>query len=149
LNEEIENLLHREGLELASIKKRSMAFFIDEMLLSFLLIIAMSDSFSNAKTVEEIIILTNNFMFEYLLMKIVYQTFFVMQYGATLGKIAMKIRIIEIRTLQTPSFVSSFNRAVFRVISEMFFYLGFLWGMMDPARQTWHDKTAKTLVVNV
>ena len=149
MNEEIENLLHREGLELASIKKRSMAFFIDEMLLSFLLIIAMSDSFSNAKTVEEIIILTNNFMFEYLLMKIVYQTFFVMQYGATLGKIAMKIRIIEIRTLQTPSFVSSFNRAVFRVISEMFFYLGFLWGMMDPARQTWHDKTAKTLVVNV
>jgi len=149
LNEEIENLLHREGLELASIKKRSLAFFIDEMLLSFLLIIAMSDSFTNAKTVEEIIILTNNFMFEYLVMKIVYQTFFVMQYGATLGKIAMKIRVIEIATLQNPSFICSFNRAIFRVISEMFFYLGFLWGMMDPARQTWHDKTAKTLVINV
>lgn len=149
MNEEIENLLHREGLELASIKKRSLAFFIDEMLLSFLLIIAMSDSFTNAKTVEEIIILTNNFMFEYLVMKIVYQTFFVMQYGATLGKIAMKIRVIEIATLQNPSFVCSFNRAIFRVISEMFFYLGFLWGMMDPARQTWHDKTAKTLVINV
>ncbi len=149
MNEEIENLLHREGLELASIKKRSLAFFIDEMLLSFLLIIAMSDSFTNAKTVEEIIILTNNFMFEYLVMKIVYQTFFVMQYGATLGKIAMKIRVIEIATLQNPSFICSFNRAIFRVISEMFFYLGFLWGMMDPARQTWHDKTAKTLVINV
>jgi len=148
LNEEIENLLHREGLELASIKKRSMAFFIDEMLLSFLLIIGMSDSFTNAKTVEEIIILTNNFMFEYILMKIIYQTFFVMQYGATLGKIAMKIRVIEIMTLQNPSFLCALNRAIFRVISEMFFYLGFLWGMMDPARQTWHDKTAKTLVVN-
>jgi len=149
LNEEIENLLHRESLELASIKKRSLAFFIDEMLLSFLLIIAMSDSFTNAKTVEEIILLTNSLMFEYLLMKIVYQTFFVMQYGATLGKIAMKIRVIEIATLQNPSFICSFNRAIFRVISEMFFYLGFLWGMMDPARQTWHDKTAKTLVINV
>jgi len=148
LNEEIENILHREGLELASIKKRSMAFFIDEMLLSFLLIIAMSDSFTNAKTVEEIIILTNSFMFEYLLMKIVYQTFFVMQYGATLGKIAMKIRVIEIVTLQNPSFLCSLNRAIFRVISEMFFYLGFLWGLMDPSRQTWHDKTAKTLVIN-
>ena len=125
-----------------------MAFFIDEMLLSFLLIIAMSDSFTNAKTVEEIIILTNNFMFEYILMKIIYQTFFVMQYGATLGKIAMKIRVIEIMTLQNPSFLCALNRAIFRVISEMFFYLGFLWGMMDPARQTWHDKTAKTLVVN-
>jgi len=148
LNEEIENILHREGLELASIKKRSMAFFIDEMLLFFLLIIAMLDSFFNAQTVEDIIILTDHFMFEYLLMKIVYQTFFVMQYGATLGKIAMKIRVIEIATLQNPSFICSLNRAIFRVISAMFFYLGFLWGMMDPSRQTWHDKTARTLVVN-
>lgn len=148
MNEEIENVLHREGLVLADIKKRAMAFFIDEMLLSFLLIIAMSDSFSNAKTVEEMIILTNSFLGEYLLMKIVYQTFFVMQYGATLGKIAMKIRVIEIATLQNPSFAVSLNRAIFRVISEMLFYLGFLWGVMDPARQTWHDKTARTLVVN-
>jgi uncharacterized RDD family membrane protein YckC len=149
LNEEVENVLHREGLVLAPIKKRAMAFFIDEMLLSFLLVIAMSDSFSNAKTVEVMINLTNSYLFEYLLMKIVYQTFFVMQYGATLGKIAMKIRVIEIVTLQNPTLVCSFNRAVFRVISEMLFYIGFLWGMMDPARQTWHDKTAKTLVINV
>jgi len=148
LNEEIENVLHREGLVLADIKKRTMAFFIDEILLSFLLIIAMSDSFSNAKTVEEMIILTNSFLWEYLLMKIAYQTFFVMQYGATLGKIAMKIRVVEIATLQNPSFAVSLNRAVFRVISEMLFYLGFLWGMMDLVRQTWHDKTARTLVVN-
>jgi len=148
LNEDIENLLHREGLVLADIKKRAMAFFIDETLLSFLLIIAMSSSFSNAKTVEDIIILTNNFLWEYLLMKIAYQTFFVWQYGATLGKIAMKIRVIEIATLQNPTFAASLNRAVFRVISEMIFYLGFLWGVMDPARQTWHDKTARTLVVN-
>ena len=148
MNEEIESVLHREGLVLAPIKKRALAFFIDEMLLSFLLIIAMSDSFSNAKTMEEIIILTNSFMFEYLLMKIVYQTFFVMQYGATLGKIAMKIRVIEIITLNNPSLLCALNRAIFRVISEMFFYLGFLWGVMDPSRQTWHDKTARTLVVN-
>jgi uncharacterized RDD family membrane protein YckC len=72
-----------------------------------------------------------------------------MQYGATLGKIAMKIRVIEIKTLQNPSIVSALNRAIFRIISEMLLYLGFLWGMFDPARQTWHDKTARTLVVNV
>ena len=82
-------------------------------------------------------------------MKIIYQAFFVMQYGASLGKIAMKIRVIEIKTLDNPNVISSLNRAIFRVISEMLFYLGFLWGMMDPSRQTWHDKTAKTLVTNV
>ncbi|MEA3523919.1 MAG: RDD family protein, partial [Campylobacterota bacterium] len=78
-----------------------------------------------------------------------YQTFFVMHYGATLGKILMKIQIIEIQTLSHPSLIVSFNRAVFRIISEMLFYLGFLWGSFDPLRQTWHDKTARTLVVNV
>lgn len=149
MNEEIQKLLNREHLHLASIKKRAMAFFIDEMLLSFLLIIAMSDSFSNAKSVEAIIILTNTYIMQYMMMKIVYQTFFVMQYGATLGKLAMKIKVIDIQTLDNPHFAVSLNRAIFRIISEMIFYLGFLWGMFDPQRQTWHDKTAKTLVIDV
>jgi uncharacterized RDD family membrane protein YckC len=148
MNEEIENILHREDMILAPIKKRAMAFFIDEMLLSFLLIMALGDSFLEAKTVEEMIILTNTFFLEYMAMKIFYQAFFVMQYGATLGKIAMKIKVIEIKTMQTPNVIVALNRSIVRVISEMLFYLGFLWGLMDPARQTWHDKSAKTLVIN-
>lgn len=148
MNEEIENILHREGLTLADNKKRGLAFFIDEMLLSFLLIFALWDSFSNAANMEQVIQLTNTFVLEYMALKIIYQSFFTMQYGASLGKIVMKIRVIEIRTLQNPSVISSLNRAIFRVVSEMLFYLGFLWGLLDPARQTWHDKTAQTLVIN-
>ena len=148
MNEEIENRLHREGLTLAATKKRAMAFFIDEMLLSFLLIFALWDSFAVAETMEEMINLTNTFVLEYMMMKIVYQAFFVMQYGASIGKITMKIRVLEIKTLDNPNVISALNRAIFRVISEMLFYLGFLWGMMDPLRRTWHDNTAKTLVVN-
>jgi uncharacterized RDD family membrane protein YckC len=149
VNKEIQDILNREGMSLAPIKKRAIAFFIDEMLLSLLLIIALSDSFFEAKTVEEMIILTNTFVLEYMAMKIFYQAFFVMQYGATLGKLIIKIRVVEIKTLQTPNVIVALNRAIIRVVSEMLFYLGFLWGAMDPARQTWHDKSAKTLVVNV
>lgn len=148
MNEEIEDALHREGITLADIKKRAMAFFIDEMLLSFILIFALWDSFAAAKTMEEMINLTNAFVLEYMTMKIIYQAFFVMQYGATIGKIVMKIRVIEIKTLQNPNVLVSLNRSIFRVVSEMFFYLGFLWGVLNPTRQTWHDKTASTLVVN-
>ena len=148
MNEKIENILHRENISLASVRSRAGAFFIDELLLSFILVLALSDSFSNAKDMEEIINITNSFILEYMFMKIVYQAFFVMQYGATLGKIVMKIRVIEIATLSNPNLLSSINRAIFRVISEMFFYLGFLWGILDPYRQTLHDKTAKTLVIN-
>ncbi len=135
-------------MTLAPVKKRGMAFFIDEILLSFLLIIAIGDSFFEAQNVEEMIILTNMFVLEYMAMKVVYQAFFVMQYGATIGKIVMKIRVIEISTMQKPNVIVALNRAVIRVVSEMMFYLGFVWGVMDPARQTWHDKSAKTLVVN-
>lgn len=149
MNESLENTLHREEITLADTKKRAMAFFIDEMLLSFLLIIALWDSFETATTMEELILVTNTFVLEFMAMKIIYQAFFILQYGASIGKIIMKIRVIEVKNLQTPNVIVALNRAIFRVISEMLFYLGFLWGMMDPARQTWHDKTAKTLVVNV
>ena len=148
MNDEIEKILHRENLTLASISKRSTAFVIDEFLLSFLLIFALWDSFSTAATMEEIIALTNSFVLEYIALKIIYQAFFVMQYGATVGKLLLKIRVVEIHTLSNPNVVVALNRSIFRILSEMLFYLGFLWGMLDKTRQTWHDKTAKTLVVN-
>ena len=148
MNEEIEDLLQRENITLASIKKRAMAFFIDEMLLSFILIFALWDSFVNAESAEAIIALTNSFVLEYMMMKIIYQAFFVMQYGATVGKIMMKIKVIELKTLDNPNVLVSLNRAIFRVISETIFYIGFLWGMLNPSRQAWHDLTAKTLVVD-
>ena len=148
MNDEIENALHREGMSLASIKKRSLAFFIDEMLLSLLLLIALWDKFSQSMSLEETIMLTNTFVLEYMMMKVIYQAFFVMHYGASIGKLAMKIRVIELNTLENPNVLSALNRAIFRVISELIFYLGFLWGMLNPSRQAWHDKTAKTLVVD-
>ncbi len=148
MKEELENIFHREGLEIASNKKRAMAFFIDEMLLSLLLVIALWDSFATAKNMEEMILVTNTFVLEYMLMKIVYQAFFVMQYGASVGKIVMKIRVIEISTTQTPNVINALNRAIFRVISELMLYLGFLWGLLNPEHQTWHDLTAKTMVVD-
>ncbi len=148
MNDEIQNTLHREGMQLASIKKRSFAFFIDEMLLSLILLIALWDKFTPNMSLEETILLTNTFVLEYMMMKIIYQAFFVMHYGATIGKLAVKIKVIEISTLGNPNVLSALNRAIFRVVSELVFYLGFLWGMLNPSRQAWHDKTAKTLVVD-
>lgn len=149
MNEDIQDRLYHEGMKLASIKKRLMAFFVDEMLLSLLLILGLGDSFLEAKTLEEMILLTNKFFLEYMAIKIIYQAFFIMQYGATLGKLLVKIRVVEIKTLQKPNVIVALNRSIVRVISEMLFYLGFLWGVLDPSRQAWHDKSAKTLVVDV
>lgn len=148
MDERLDSLLEREYLTLASIRQRAAAFGIDEVLLSIILIVILSGPISKATTLEAMIAVTNSFLLEYMAIKIVYQTFFTMQYGATIGKIIMKIRVIEIATLSNPSFLSAFNRSVFRIISEILFYLGFIWAMLDPYRRSWHDRTGRTLVVN-
>lgn len=148
MDENIDSLMQREHLTLASIRQRIAAFGIDELLLSVIMIIILWDAISKADTFEAMITVTNSFLLEYMAIKIIYQTFFTMQYGASLGKIIMKIRIIEIATLSNPSFLSAFNRSVFRVVSEILFYLGFVWALLDPYRRSWHDRTARTLVIN-
>ncbi len=148
MDEQIDTLIQREHLGLASIRQRAAAFGIDEVLLSVLLMIILWDTISKAQTLESMISVTNGFLLEYMSIKIIYQTFFTMQYGGTIGKIIMKIRVIEIATLSNPSFLSAFNRSVFRVVSEILFYLGFVWAMLDPYRRSWHDRSARTLVID-
>lgn len=148
MNDEVQQRLSDSGLELASIQKRALAFFIDELLLSFLFLVIIWDKVAAANEGEAIVALVNSFTLEYLLIKIIYHTVFVYLYGATLGKIFMKIRVVDALTMQRPIFGSALNRSVFRIISEMIFYLGFIWAFYDKNRQGWHDKTARTLVVN-
>jgi len=148
VNDEVLERLSSANLELSSLQKRALAFLIDEMLLAVLFMIIIYDKVAGLSNPEEIVPLVNSFTFEYLLLKVAYQTLFVYQYGATIGKIVMKISIIDTETMEKPGFSSALNRAVFRVISEMLFYLGFVWAFYNKKRQSWHDKTARTLVVN-
>lgn len=148
MDEQLESLIRREQIALASIRQRAAAFGIDELLLSMIMIVILWDTMAQAKTLEAMINVTNSFLLEYMAIKIIYQTFFTMQYGASLGKIVMKIRVIELSTLSNPRFLSAFNRSVFRVVSELLFYLGFVWAMLDPYRRSWHDRSGRTLVIN-
>lgn len=148
MDEQLESLIRREQIALASIRQRAAAFGIDELLLSMIMIVILWDTMAQAKTLEAMIDVTNSFLLEYMAIKIIYQTFFTMQYGASLGKIVMKIRVIELSTLSNPRFLSAFNRSVFRVVSELLFYLGFVWAMLDPYRRSWHDRSGRTLVIN-
>jgi uncharacterized RDD family membrane protein YckC len=146
--EQLDTLLEREGIRLASLRQRAAAFGIDELLLSVLMMVILWDTMAKAETLEAMILVTNSFLLEFMAIKIAYHTFFTMQYGASLGKIVMKIRVIELSTLSNPGFLCAFNRSVFRVVSEILFYLGFAWALLDPYRRSWHDRTARTLVVD-
>ncbi len=139
--------LPNQGITLSSIQSRIFAFLIDDFLISILFMIILYNQILNAKSFEEIIILINSHLMPMIALKIVYQSFFVWFYGASLGKIMLKIKVIDINGFK-PSFSVSFLRACGRIISEWIFFLGFVLGLFDKNRQTLHDKIAKTMVIN-
>ena len=50
MREDLEFKLQREGLKVASLSKRIIAMSIDDLLVSFLIVIAFADSFLKAKS---------------------------------------------------------------------------------------------------
>jgi len=147
MTDDIEFLLHKEELTLATLKKRTTAYMIDELLLSILIYAALYGRFDTSN-IESFIIALNKAFLIIISMKVLYHGIFTTLYGATLGKMVMRIRVVTIGLLDNPTWSESFTRAAVRVFGESVFYLGFAWAFFDPDRQAWHDKAAKTLVID-
>ncbi|MDD3343920.1 MAG: RDD family protein [Sulfurospirillaceae bacterium] len=147
-NEDLIEKFESENITLAPLQKRGLAYFIDEILISVLFALIYLDQIPDNLSREETINMINSLFFYIVLLKVLYQTFFVWMYGATLGKIFLKIKVISLSDLEKPTLLFAVNRASIRIISESLFYLGFLWAILNPKRETWHDKVANTLVVN-
>lgn len=137
-------------LQLASIGSRFIAFVIDELILSLILItIYWSSIAKTGGTFLEISVLMQTTLFlPYIFLRVVYHTFFVWYYGATAGKMIVKIRVIDANHWGNVNLFSSFLRAVGRVLSELFFYAGFIISFFNDGKKTLHDIIGRTLVVN-
>jgi uncharacterized RDD family membrane protein YckC len=68
--------------------------------------------------------------------------------GATPGKIAVGLKIVDARTGDIPSTGRLVLRLVCYLVSALPLYLGFLWAAIDRRKQAWHDKIAGTVVVH-
>ena len=68
--------------------------------------------------------------------------------GATPGKIALAVRIVDAKTGLPPSLARLVVRFFAYLISALPLYLGFLWVAVDRRKQGWHDKIAGTVVIN-
>ncbi|MDD3468161.1 MAG: RDD family protein [Campylobacterales bacterium] len=148
MQNDLEYRLFKEEQSLAPISKRAFAFFVDKLLLSFIVFAAMGDKLPQNASFMQIVEFFNNTLLFTTVVEIAYQGIFTKLYGATLGKMLVKIRVVDIQMLDTPSWAASFLRASVRFFSEALFYLGFVWAIFDPVKQGWHDKFAKTLVLN-
>jgi uncharacterized RDD family membrane protein YckC len=68
--------------------------------------------------------------------------------GQTIGGKAAGCRVVEMWTLRRPGWARGFVRAAASLLSWPLFFAGWLWGIWDPAHQTWHDKIAGTYVLD-
>lgn len=81
------------------------------------------------------------------LVGVTYQWYFLTQQnGQTLGKRAMKIRVVKVndRPLETADVIV---RYVGYYINSIIFGIGWIWALFDGRKQGWHDKLSGTLVV--
>lgn len=138
-----------DNLELASLKSRMKAFIIDDLSITFIVIILLWDKvISSDGDLISIMMILNSAFIEIIILKFLYQTIFIWYYGATIGKYFAKIKVIDYNHFGRVSLSSALLRSMGRLLSESFFYIGFLFAYYTESKQTFHDKIAKTLVVN-
>lgn len=74
--------------------------------------------------------------------------FILLRHGRTPGKAALGLQVVNQRTGGIPGFWRMVLREVLgRILSGLFFGLGYLWALFDKNGQAWHDKLAGTVVV--
>lgn len=144
-----EHNIDTDNLQLASMASRVKAFVIDDLSITLLVLVLLWDSVkaSNGDFIAVMTIMNSAF-FQIVFIKFIYQTFFIWYYGATIGKLVSKIKVIDFDHFGKVSLINSALRSGGRIISEMIFYIGFIVAFFTDSRQTLHDKFGKTLVVN-
>jgi len=136
-------------LELASTSSRIKAFVIDDLLITFVMLALLWEPITSTNgDYLAIAMIMNEAFLQIITIKIIYQSFFIWYYGATLGKMSAKIKVIDFNNFGKITFSQSVLRASGRILSESFFYLGFALAYYTDSKQTFHDKVSKTLVVN-
>jgi uncharacterized RDD family membrane protein YckC len=155
--------------ELASFFKRLVAYLIDILPISFLVVgICMlffgfggniqealnagksineflknqADSPDRTMQIEQVIMANVSFAI-WIIYSIVMETSI---HQGTFGKKLMGIKVVG-ETGEKLTFEESFKRNTTKSISWFIMNLGFFWMLFDEERQTWHDKIASTFVV--
>lgn len=84
--------------------------------------------------------------FNYVLPVIYYVGFWILK-SATIGKMLVKVKIVDAKTGKPASPLQCIVRYLGYIVSALPLGLGFFWIAFDRKKQGWHDKIARTLVV--
>ena len=144
------DILDREGLRIATDERRILAFFIDEIIVSLIIFVGFYEQIAtlNGDMTRIQTLLTSAF-FYIIILKIAYHSTFTAIYGASVGKILCKIKIIKIDTIDKPNVIEAISRSALRILAEMLLYIPLLIAFADPFRRAMHDLLVKTIVIDV
>jgi uncharacterized RDD family membrane protein YckC len=146
------------SLPVAANSKRVVSFIIDDFIVNMLLLAIFYSPLSAlmqevaTKSPQEAYMAVNAFIIAnlpiVLAVKVLYHTVLIWQSGMTVGKYTMKIKAVDIQSGEKLSFLQAFWRASVRILSEAFFYIGFLFAFFSPLHQTLHDKLSNCVVID-
>lgn len=152
-DEQIQDILDREDIQLASIDKRFVAFMLDSLIVSLVVCLL---NFSNlghisqnleSNDMQQVINAVHPMLLQMIVLDIVYQWIFVAWYGASVGKIICKIEVVSIDLLDSPSVLKSFLRACLREISQIVYYIPFVFALGDTYKRTLYDRLCQSIVI--
>jgi uncharacterized RDD family membrane protein YckC len=139
--------MEREGLILAPIKIRFFAFIIDYLLMFVIVYAIYFNALDGVEDIETMIIIITDATIKGFIIKFIYESFFVYYYSATIGKIVMKIRVLQIESFDNLSLIESIGRSGIKILNEYIFYFGCMFAFMGELKQTLHDRAVKSVVV--
>ena len=68
--------------------------------------------------------------------------------GQTVGKRALSVKVVDARTGTPIGVGRAIGRHFAKILSAIPCFLGYLWMLWDPQKQTWHDKMVGSYVVS-
>jgi uncharacterized RDD family membrane protein YckC len=85
------------------------------------------------------------------LIGLAYFTYFHGSTGQTPGDAALGIRVVDVRdNLGQPiGYGRAFLRWLVSLVSAIVIFIGYLWMLWDPQKQTWHDKAAGSVPIKL
>lgn len=87
------------------------------------------------------------YMAIYIGLEIIYYFISVYFYGATIGQIIFRMRIVDVRRFDKPTLHVCMKRALTKCIFGAVLYVGFIVAFVDRFRRALHDRMSDTIVV--
>lgn len=157
----IKERLEKEDKKIASVKRRFLAYFIDYVI-CFILIFVIYSNLISEDTInklrlaiqEQDIELFNSILIPYinflLITRFSYLLLFFYLYGATLGNIITKTKIISYENFDSPNFLASLYRAIVFMICDIFLNgVLFLSIFLNKTNRNFADVASKSVVIEV